>query len=379
VLDFTSAVYLGMRHASGSLQPWEQLTTGVPSALAAPPAATELAHRLARLQGCERAALAPSTLHLFWDLFGLLVGDSSAIYVDEGLYPVGRWGVERAAARGVAVRNFPHHDADALGRLLLREARARRRPVVVADGFCTGCGRHAPVTSYLRLALEYGGRLVMDDTQAIGIFGRRGDDDDGCPAPYGKGGGGTLRRFNLDGAGVLAVSSLAKGFGAPVAVLAGSRAAVERFERGSDTRVHCSPPSMAVIRAAAQALALNRKCGDELRLRLARLVHHFRCRAKEAGFPSVGGLFPVQTLAPSRAIDPPSLHRHLLRRGIRTVLRRSRCGRGALLSFVINARHRPEDIQRAADALATSGALMKLEIVSRAGDDQRARLDISEV
>ncbi len=345
-----------MRHASAELEPWAQLTTGVPAALAAPPAAATLARELAELQGCERATLAPSTLHLFWDLFGLLGGARAAIYMDEGLYAVARWGIERAAARGATVRSFPHHDAESLRQFLRQHAHGRARPIIVTDGFCPGCGQPAPLAEYLELARAFGGHLFMDDTQAIGIFGHAPHDS----APYGTGGGGMLRRLGAAEPNALVVSSLAKGFGVPVAVLAGSRDAVEGFERGSDTRVHCSPPSMAVTRAAAQALILNRKCGDELRLRLAQLVRHFRHCVKAVGFPFIGGLFPVQTLAPSCEINPLRLYQYLLRRGVRTVLRRSRCGQAALLSFIITARHRPDEIERAVDMLAA--ARMKLEV-----------------
>jgi 8-amino-7-oxononanoate synthase len=37
VLDFTSALYLNMQHASRDLPGWEQLTLGKPAALEAPP------------------------------------------------------------------------------------------------------------------------------------------------------------------------------------------------------------------------------------------------------------------------------------------------------------------------------------------------------
>jgi len=70
--DFTSALYLGLRHGAGSLRPWARLTTGRPAALADPPGAREVAGALAALAGCGAGSLAPSTLHLFWDLFGVL-------------------------------------------------------------------------------------------------------------------------------------------------------------------------------------------------------------------------------------------------------------------------------------------------------------------
>jgi 8-amino-7-oxononanoate synthase len=69
MLDFTSALYLGIRHPSRSLRPWSQFTTGKPAALELAPGAEAITTVLAELQGCERVTLLPSTLHLFFDLF----------------------------------------------------------------------------------------------------------------------------------------------------------------------------------------------------------------------------------------------------------------------------------------------------------------------
>jgi 8-amino-7-oxononanoate synthase len=184
MLDFTSSLYLGLRHASGSLRPWDQLTTGVPAALAAPPGSDKVAEGLAALVNCDRATLAPSTLHLFWDWFGMLRSDRVGIYMDAGVYPIARWGVERAGSRGVPLHTFPHHDVAALRRLLRQDRDRRLRPVVVTDGFCPGCSRHAPIAAYLDSVRAYGGQLVMDDTQALGVFG-----DSARRCALGRGGG----------------------------------------------------------------------------------------------------------------------------------------------------------------------------------------------
>jgi len=350
MLDFTSALYLGLRHPSWSLQPWSQFTTGVPAALAAPPDAREVAQAIATLQGCERGTVATSTLHVFWDLFGMLAEQKVAIYVDAGAYPIARWGVERAAGRGVPVGAFAHHSPEALRELLRRDAWKRLRPLVVADGFCPGCGIPAPLAAYLDCVRAFGGRLILDDTQALGIFGH----SPGPDALYGRGGGGMLPWTHIGGPDVLVVSSLAKAFGAPVAVLAGSKAAVEGFESKSETRMHCSPPSVACLRAAGHALTVNREHGDALRSRLAGLVARFRQRAAQAGFHFSGGLFPVQTLAPPPGIDPAALYQRLLDRRIRTVSHSARNGHGPRISFLTTARHVPEAIDHATDALAST-------------------------
>src|SRR2546429_4651818 len=84
MLDFTSVLYLGIRHAHHTLRPWPQLTTGRPSTLEPAPEAIGVAQDLARLLRCERAVLAPSTLHLYWDLFDVLANEHIAIYADAG-------------------------------------------------------------------------------------------------------------------------------------------------------------------------------------------------------------------------------------------------------------------------------------------------------
>jgi 8-amino-7-oxononanoate synthase len=354
-----------MRHPSRSLDEWDTLTTGRPAALASPPGSSEAALSLAALQGCERGLLAPSTLHLFWDLFGTL-SKRVAIYLDAGLYPIARWGAERAAARGVPAREFPHHNASALLDRLRRNS-AGRRPLIVADGFCPGCGAAAPIADYLECARAFGGLLILDDTQSLGILGRAPD----SRAPFGRGGGGSLQRSESFGPDILLISSLAKGFGAPLAVLSGSEKLIRMFEAKSETRAHNSPPSIAAINAARRALDINDREGDEIRLQLARLISRFRHLIKEAGFNVSGGLFPVQTLAPVRGVDAFTLHERLLRAGIRTVLHQARNGDGAIISFIINATHSPDDIDRAADALATVTSGFRIESASSVAPDKR--------
>jgi 8-amino-7-oxononanoate synthase len=339
----------------------------MPAALAQAPGADKVAGQLARLQGCEAATLGTSTLHVFWDLFSVLADRNSVIYADAGVYPIARWGVERAASRGVAARNFPHHDPRALWQKLRSEPSQGARPLVVADGFCPGCGQMAPIAAYLEIVRSHGGLLVLDDTQALGIFGNAPGPD----TPYGREGGGSLPWWNIRTPGAVVVSSLAKGFGVPMAVLSGSDAVVQRFEARSETRMHCSPPSLAVMHAAEHALKLNQEIGDQLRLRLAKLVSRFRQRLVECGFSARGGLFPVQTLSRHPRLDAVTLHGRLWRAGIGAVLHRGRNGQGAQISFVITARHSPEQIDHAVAALQMASTQKRPAVVAGGGGTSR--------
>ncbi|SCW99616.1 8-amino-7-oxononanoate synthase [Nitrosomonas eutropha] len=351
MINFTSALYLGLHHPSWLLQPWQQLSLGVPAALTEPPGAGEVAQQLAQLQGCEQGVLLPSTLHLFWDLFGMLFQQRAALFLDEGTYAVVRWGVEQFRAKGGEVHTFRHHDPDALLTQIKRLAYGRRKyPVAIADGFCPACGRAAPVGEYLEIVRHFGGILVLDDTQALGILGEM----PALHSPYGKGGGGVLRWSGNSGPDIIVGSSLAKGLGVPVAVLTGSRKLIKRFKTASDTRVHGSPPSVAVIQAARHALIVNRSQGDWLRQRLAQRVTRFRSGLAAMGLNTIGGWFPVQILRGIDGNEAVRVHQFLSRQGIQTVLSRPRGSSVVHLSFLMTARHTAGEIDHCIDVLATA-------------------------
>jgi 8-amino-7-oxononanoate synthase len=358
VIDFTSSSYLGLRHASDSLRPWAQLTSGVPAALAEPEAASAVAVGLARLIGTDAAVLATSTLHAFWDLFVVRAGMAAAarepgiaLYVDAASYPISRWGVERAAGLGIRAITVPHHDPGALRRILARGETRGLRPLMVTDGLCPGCGRATPVDGYLEVCRSFGGELVLDDTQPLGVLG--------CPgagASYGRGGGGSLRHAGVRGPDIILVSSLAKGFGVPVTVVGGSAGFIRGYKARSETRMHCSPPSFAHLAAGARALSVNRSAGERLRARLASLVDRFQRGLDDAALPVPAGRFPVQSVRLPPPLDPVAAYRALLGLGVRAVLHRPQCLRDTVVSFLITAGHSASDIDAAVAALDRAAA-----------------------
>jgi 8-amino-7-oxononanoate synthase len=148
------------------------------------------------------------------------------------------------------------------------------------------------------------------------------------------------------------VSSLAKAFGAGLAMLGGVRDLVERFEERSETRVHSSPPSLAVLHAAERALAINARSGDRIRGRLSRLAARLREDAPHACSAGIGGLFPVFTPELPDHLDVAAVHNRLLERGVRTVLHAGGNGRErGRLSLIVTAAHQAAEVDTAAAAL----------------------------
>jgi 8-amino-7-oxononanoate synthase len=355
VVDFTSSLYLGFEHPSDAVPPWRRLTAGAPAALREPSGAPALARRLAALVGGERGLLMPSTLHLFVDLFlnGL---PGAAIFRDEALYPVACWGIALAEARGTPTTLLPHLGGDTVDARWLRQRTPFGfTPVIVTDGFCTGCGREAPLRRYVEAVERAGGGLVVvDDTQALGVLGSNPSPE----APFGIGGGGAVQRQGLAGApAILVGASLAKAFGVPLAVLVGPAARISALMETSETRVHTSPPAAPLIEAAKMALLEARRGGAILRGRLARHIAAFRQGIGQLGLEATGGLFPVQSIAFAAKQDQDRdgevlrMHQALAALGVRTVVSRAACRRRCSLTFVIRANHRSEHVARAVSAL----------------------------
>lgn len=325
MIDFTSALYLGFRHLRDELPTWSSLSTGRPAALGGEDISRQTAAEFAALTGAESAVLGPSSLHLFSDLCIWLGGRGATFLIDQRAYPIAQWAVARER-----FAPFAHYDLNHLENRLRRGRRGR--PVVVADAYCPRCGRHAPIQDMQQLIRPLGGLLLLDDTQGLGIFGD-------SPRPWmrwGKGGGGSLRFQSITSKeDVLVISSLAKAFGVPIAVLQGPAELTSAAMNAGLSWTHCSPPAIPLVMAAANAIRRNHHEGDALRSKLLALLAPMRRFLAGAGVESP--LFPVLSLG---GIDALAAHARLRSAGIETFVNDP-----SRLSFVITADHSPDQLR----------------------------------
>ncbi|BCY07371.1 aminotransferase class I/II-fold pyridoxal phosphate-dependent enzyme [Actinoplanes sp. L3-i22] len=416
VVDFTSALYLDLRHPSRCLAPWQRLTTGVPAALAEAPAVAALSAGLARLLGRPAATPARSSLHALVDVVGAL-GDGATVWCDSGAYPIAGWA---ARAAGHVPRRFAHHDPTDLARQLADLARSAPgrpaalnqpaapdqpaalnqppdpdRPAASNQPLAAGLARPGAPDQPLAddLAWPWGAGLA-DPAQSLAVGLRRQPAAGGgrplvlcdgyCPgcgrvAPIDEylrvvrqagglvivddtqavgvlgrpGGAGTPAWLGISGPGLVTVASLAKGLGVPMAVVGGDPHVIARIRARGPARQHGSAPSAADLAATAYALKCNAAEGDRRRERLTTSVRRLRSTLAARGIRLTGGLFPVQSTPAGSPAAAAALTSALLRRGVRAVAHRPQCRPGtAAVSLLITAAHTTADIDRAATALA---------------------------
>ena len=197
--DFTSALFLDRRHDSAGLGGWPALTSGRPAAAEESPAAAALGRRVARAAWCRRRR-SSTARHCTRSSTScrLLARPGTVVLLDRAAYPLARTAA-LAVGGTVPVGTFSHHDGPGL---VAAADRSRRRPVVVTDGWCSGCSRPAPLPGLERVARDRGGVLVVDDTQAVGVLGGRA----ARHPPFGRGGGGTFRWLGAAPGGAVQVA-----------------------------------------------------------------------------------------------------------------------------------------------------------------------------
>lgn len=369
MIDFATALYLGLQHPATQLGFYPALTTGAPASLATAPLATLLAAQAAELQGCEAGMVAPSTLHLAIDVFDRL-GRTHALIADEALYPVMRWGLERVMGMGVQVTWFRHGDLADLTRQI-KQRWGGRPPAVITDATRRE-GAPVPLARYLKLVQRYGGLIVVDHSQMLGLMGEHPS----APQPWGQGGGGALRYAALGRTQpVLLLASWAKAFGAPLATLCGPLNLVRDVARDGPTQTHCSSASETALRAGLNALALNQRDGARRRLQLLQLLQHLHlglrrlARGKLPDLQTSRRNHPLQHLCLATAERTQALHTGLRASGFRTALLRQREGRYAL-AVILRANHRQSDI----DALLLAMATLAPQLPKPAAEPARTRL-----
>ena len=343
VLDFSSSLYLGFEHSSQEIGRWDNLTTGVPAAIQEHKHASFLANQIAQLQGLERGLIYPSTLHAFTDLFTTWPdSEKFQLFYDSDLYEIGKLGVKLGKLNGIRTSSFPHFNHKELRNKLDLKLEKGKKPIIVTDGFCPLCGKLAPLRQYMDIIKPYDGFLILDDTQALGILGQNPD----SVMPYGYYGGGSLKWLNLSNSRIISVSSLVKGFGAPLTIITGAKNCIDNLSERSETRLYSSPPSIVHLMAGVNGIKLNARKGWERRKHLLEMVKYFRFLL---GFTpsSMNDLnFPVQYVDGLSYRNCIRIYQKLALKNIKTNLVRNHNPNDLRLMLIFRSRHTYRDIER---------------------------------
>lgn len=346
--DFTSGLFLGLTHA-GACGPGP-LTTGAPAVLKEAAGSRALAREIALAHGAERGLLARSSLHALVDVLVTVSRGGGRVLVDEHAYPISHWAAAVARAKGATVGTYRHHDVADARCLLDRRPGGDGSVVVLTDGWCGGCLRPAPLAGLLAAAREAAGVLVVDDSLAAGVLGRRTT----TSRLLGVGGTGTPAWLGVAGPELVWVASTAKGLGAPLAVVTGPARVLDPVASEGPARTHASPPSRCDVEALRSAW--HDPSLEPRRRRLAETILRVRRALTSAGLPPAGLPFPVVAVDAGGRTAVLALHRRLRERGVETLVVHAPCRRGVRLTLCLRADHTDRDVGALLDGLGRAAA-----------------------
>lgn len=348
-VDFSSALYLGLKYPWAHLRPWNQLTFGKPYALFEPYLGVTLANKLARLQGFKNGTLGTSTLHFFYDIFNIWKG-RCAIFYDSSCYSILKWAAKRARISGSKVFPFSHHSPEKLANLLKDNHKGGVVPIILTDSYCISCGKLSPLIEYARLAKKFNGYLIIDDTQVIGIFGEKNKN---IPF-YGTCGGGSIKWLGMSEYtdNLISITSLSKGFGIPVAIMSAPTYIIDSYKGISESRIHTSPPNNCILACVQKALEINKNMGDTLRIKLLNNVLYFKEILNHLNIHTNNNCYPVQTISFKSTKCLVDTFNALRKNGILTVPLKNHGYHSGSLAFCISSAHQKKDFEDLGDVLA---------------------------
>lgn len=341
VVSFASNDYLGLASHPQLAEAAGQALAGGPVGACASRliaghtrAHQELEDALADWKRTARALVFPSGYAAACGTIPALVGPGDTVILDKLAHACL---IDGAKLSGATLRVFEHNQPGALEDIL-RWTRAHHpegRILVVTESVFSMDGDTAPLEALCALKERYGAWLMVDEAHATGVFGPDGRGLCGSPEVAG--------RIEVQ------MGTLGKALGTAGGFIAGSDALIQLLIHRARTFLFttASPPLLAAATLAAVRLARGRE-GHERRLRLARLLEHFRHTAPD--HPVRSPIIPVavgdEATASTRAAS-------LLDRGFHVpAIRHPTVARGAArLRISLTASHREEDITALAQAL----------------------------
>ncbi len=228
----------------------------------------QLEERLAKFMGKE-AALVYSTGYLTnLGSVSALVDKGDVVILDKDAHACI---VDGARLSYGDVKRFRHNDVRDLERVLGAVPQQAGKLIVV-DGLYSMEGDLAPLADIVRLAKEYGARLLVDDAHGIGVLGARG--------------AGACEAIGVEDQVDLVMGTFSKSFASLGGFIAGPRAVMDYLRHHARALIFSAsmtPASVAAALASLDIIESEPQLRDRLRQISVKMRSGFRGQGLEVG------------------------------------------------------------------------------------------------
>ncbi|HEX9665635.1 MAG TPA: aminotransferase class I/II-fold pyridoxal phosphate-dependent enzyme [Thermodesulfobacteriota bacterium] len=210
----------------------------------------ELEIRLARMKGCEDAAVFPTGYATNVGCISALVKKGDAVIIDRLAHASI---IDGCMLSGGFFRSFKHSNIDSLKDVLERTEKKYNGILVVVDGVYSMDGDIAPLDQITEVAHQYGAKVMVDEAHATGVIGERGK--------------GTPSHFKIEGKVDIVMGTLSKALGALGGFVASSSEVVNYlryYARSGFFSINLPPAVAAAALAAIEVMENETEMHDHL-------------------------------------------------------------------------------------------------------------------
>jgi 7-keto-8-aminopelargonate synthetase-like enzyme/acyl-CoA synthetase (AMP-forming)/AMP-acid ligase II/acyl carrier protein len=297
VVDFASLNYLGLDlhpDVIASVAPMLKEWGTHPSwtrAVASPGPYATLEAALAELVGAPDTIVFPTITLLHMGVLPLISGRGT-ILIDEGSHHSILEAAELARGRGATVVKVRRSDpADLASKIADTDASQPR--IITVNGVYSMSGTLPSLPAYEQIAAAYRATLYIDDAHGFGILGR----DPTPQRPYGIGGGGVVRHFDLPFDNIVYIAGLSKAFSSMAAFVTCRSPQERALLTTASTLVFSGPIPVSSLASSLAGLRVNAHEGERLRDRLRTVTRRITDHARRIGLLVENHLdFPALTI-----------------------------------------------------------------------------------
>ncbi len=305
----------------------------------------QLEHDLARLKGREDCIVFPSGYSANLGAISALLGANDLAITDMYNHMSIQDGCRLS---GASKRIFTHNDMTSLEDVLQRSQDRPGGRLIVVDGVFSMHGDVVRLPELLRLARQYGARVLVDDAHSTGVLGASGS--------------GTTEHFHLKGEVDLEVGTMSKALGGQGGFVAGDKQVIDYLRFYANSYVFAATIPAPVAAGLITSVELMQSEPQRL-ARLWENIRYLKSRLDALGFDteeSDSAIIPVVIGDEKRAME---LGRSVRRRGMfcQTVVFPGVAVGDARLRISVMESHTREDLDEAVrilvDAASENGLL----------------------
>jgi 8-amino-7-oxononanoate synthase len=352
VVNFASYDYLGLNGhpevSAAAKDAIDRLGTSVSASRLS--AGERQVHRdleaaLAKLHGTEEAVAFVSGHATNVSVIGQLLGPDDLIICDAVIHNSIMEGARLSGAKRILC---PHGDQEAIERALRLNRTRHRRALIAIEGLYGMDGDIPDLAALVRIKQRYNAWLMVDEAHATGVLGKTGR-------------GIAEERGMAPGDVEIWMGTLSKALAAAGGYIAGSRPLIEIIRYNSPSLIYSvglPPPVAAAAGAAIRIMQREPERVAALRRNGRLMLEGAKARGLDTGHSIGAAVVPVIVgSSPNTVI----LAERLLQRGynVAPAIFPGVAENQARLRFFITARHTPEQIYSALDAVAHELALIR--------------------